>query len=159
MKRISITIVPLLIITLLLIMLMDRLANPRMSGAIDSPLIGQSVPLHINTKPPYIINMFASWCAPCAIENPYLLQMQKHGIKIIGVAYKDTPEKIKKFLKISGNPYTEILYDVTGSTGITLGITGVPESFAVDSAGIIRARLQGPFTSDDTITNFLDEIK
>jgi cytochrome c biogenesis protein CcmG/thiol:disulfide interchange protein DsbE len=159
MKRLPVTIAPLCALVLLVILFMGGLINPRASGSIDSPLIGQNVPLNIKTKPPYIINMFASWCAPCAVEHPALMQLQKQGVRIIGVAYKDTPEKINAYLSTGGNPYAELIHDPKGALGITLGITGVPESFAVDGAGIIRARLQGPFTNDDDVQNFVGLLK
>jgi len=155
MKR---TIIPLVIVALLLVLFMDRLASPRLSGAIDSPLIGQSVPVTIKTKPPYILNVFASWCTPCAIEHPYLIQLQKQGVNIVGIAYKDTKENITRYLKIGGNPYAEIIYDDTGDTGITLGITGVPESFAVNGAGLMTARQQGPFADEATIKAFTEKL-
>lgn len=161
MKKSWLTILPLAFILLLVAMFMDRLATPRMSGAIDSPLIGKPVPpeLGITTEPPYVINLFASWCTPCAIEHPYLLSMHKNGTKIIGIAYKDSIANIAKYLKLGGNPFSQVKYDENGDAGITLGITGVPESFAVDAAGIIRARQQGPFGDDASVKEFLEMLK
>lgn len=162
MKRKSwLTLLPLVFMTLLVIMFMERLSEPRMSGAIDSPLIGQPVPtdLNIKTNPPYIINVFASWCTPCAIEHPFLMDLQKRGVKIVGIAYKDTTENIEKYLKIGGNPFAETLFDDKGEMGITLGITGVPESFAVNTAGIIRARQQGPFADVASAATFAETLK
>jgi cytochrome c biogenesis protein CcmG, thiol:disulfide interchange protein DsbE len=75
------------------------------------------------------------------------------------VAYKDTPEKIEAYLKAGGNPYAELIYDPKGAIGITLGITGVPESFAVDDAGLIRARIQGPLTTEDDLKNVVGWMK
>lgn len=161
MKKSWLTILPLAFILLLVAMFMDRLATPRMSGTIDSPLVGKPVPpeLGITEKPPYVINLFASWCTPCAIEHPYLLSMQKNGTKIIGIAYKDSTANVAKYLKLGGNPFSQVKYDENGDAGITLGITGVPESFAVDAAGIIRARQQGPFGDDASVKNFTEMLK
>lgn len=161
MRKSWLTILPLAFIVLLVVMFTNRLSEPRLSGAIDSPLIGKPVPteLGITTKPPYIINMFASWCAPCAIEHPYLMTLQKNGTQIIGIAYKDSKENIDRYLKIGGNPFTEIKHDEKGEAGITLGITGVPESFAVDAAGIIRARQQGPFADETAAKEFAEFLK
>ncbi|MBU6234515.1 MAG: redoxin family protein [Alphaproteobacteria bacterium] len=159
MKRIPLTIIPLVAVLLLVALFMGRLADPRMAGAIDSPLIGKPAPaLGANIKPPYVINFFASWCTPCAIEHPFLMKMKAQGVQIIGIAYKDTPEKITEYLARGGNPYTKIVYDDKGDEGITFGITGVPESFAVDSTGIIRTRLQGPFADEIAVKDFLEAM-
>lgn len=160
-KNALLTLIPLLVVALLLVMFANRLADPRAAGAIDSPLIGQAVPpsLGITAKPPYIINLFASWCAPCAAENPHLLEMKNKGATIVGIAYKDMPEKIATYLKAAGNPYARVIYDEAGDAGITLGITGVPESFAVDRDGVIRARLQGGFATQIEVAAFMEVLK
>ncbi|MFZ4762386.1 MAG: DsbE family thiol:disulfide interchange protein [Alphaproteobacteria bacterium] len=94
-----------------------------------------------------IIHFFASWCAPCRAEQPMLLQLAyQHQRPIIGIAYKDTPENIRKYLQETGNPYTKVALDENGLTGIDFGINGVPELYVVDAAGLIRYRYVGPLT-------------
>lgn len=165
MRKSLVTLLPLLVFVLLTLLFADRLAAPRVNGAIDSPLIGKPMPelpfanWPKDIKPPYIVNVFASWCAPCVIEHPNLIALQKTGITIIGIAYKDTQANIKKYLKAGGNPYKAVLYDDKGEAAILLGITGVPESFAVDAQGLVRARQQGPFADADTINDFVREMR
>lgn len=148
---------PLLIFTLLALMLAYRLTMPRVAGTIDSPLIGKSLPdLGIAELPkgPFIVNFFASWCAPCTIEHPTLMQFEKDGITIIGIAFNDTPENITAWLKKRGNPYKSVIYDAGDGPSVDMGITGVPESFVVDAQGIVRKRFQGPLEDPSVIAEF-----
>ncbi|MFM2043580.1 MAG: hypothetical protein RLY86_2156 [Pseudomonadota bacterium] len=92
-----------------------------------------------------LVNVFASWCAPCRIEHPVLMRLAKEeGITIHGIAYKDKPEDSRRFLGMLGNPYGRIGLDLEGRAGIEWGITGVPETFIIDKDGRIRWRYQGP---------------
>ena len=63
----------------------------------------------INGKP-VIINIFASWCAPCRIEHK-VLKSYSEKYDIVGIAYKDSEENVNKFLMELGNPYEKIFYD------------------------------------------------
>ena len=97
---------------------------------------------------PMIVNVFASWCAPCRIEHPRLLALKAQGIAVVGVAYKDEPEATQVFLDEMGDPFTMVLVDREGRAGLDLGISGVPESFAVDAMGRIVAKSSGPLLTD-----------
>ena len=89
---------------------------------------GRPVKLHDAARPePVLVNIFASWCAPCEIEHPVLVDLKKQGVRIVGVAYKDAPENTKAFIGRLGDPYSERLVDRDGRAGIDLGVTGVPE--------------------------------
>lgn len=98
---------------------------------------------------PALVNFYASWCAPCAQESPSLMALKYEGVRIIGIAYKDTPEASAGFLKRLGSPYAVILADPDGAAGIEFGVTGVPETYAVDAAGIIRAKRAEPIDVED----------
>ncbi len=93
---------------------------------------------------PVIVNLFASWCAPCRLEHPQLMALEARGITVIGVAYKDEPEATQAFLDELGDPFTLVLVDREGRAGLDLGVSGVPESFAVDATGRIVAKASGP---------------
>jgi len=92
-----------------------------------------------------VLNVWASWCAPCRAEVPALAQLAARGdIVLYGLVYKDTPGKARAFLDDTGNPYSRIDLDADGRAGIEWGITGVPETFVIDGRGIVRLRYAGP---------------
>ena len=94
----------------------------------------------------WVLNVFASWCVACNIEHPILMKLAKENpkIKLIGLAYKDEPNDTANWLKKNGNPYSKVLMDLNGNVGIDYGVYGVPETFIVDSNGIIRYKNVGP---------------
>lgn len=96
---------------------------------------------------PMIVNLFASWCAPCRIEHPQLLALQARGVALVGVAYKDDPAATRAFLDELGDPFGLVLVDREGRAGLDLGVSGVPETFAVDAMGRIVAKHSGPLTA------------
>ena len=97
---------------------------------------------------PVLINFYASWCAPCADEAPALMALKAQGVPIIGVAWKDTPDKAQAFLQQHGDPFVAKYVDQSGRAGIDFGVSGVPETFAVDAAGVIRAKQALPLTPE-----------
>ncbi len=109
---------------------------------------GRPVRLHEAAAPaPVLVNIFASWCAPCEIEHPVLVDLKKQGVRIVGVAYKDAPENTKAFIGRLGDPYAERLVDRDGRGGIELGVTGVPETYLVGADGKILAKHTGPLNA------------
>lgn len=95
-----------------------------------------------------LVNFWASWCGPCRVEHPRLVELAASGIPVYGINYKDQPEQGLGFLAELGNPYEAIGADSSGRTGIDWGIYGVPETFVIDSQGRIVARHAGPLTRD-----------
>jgi cytochrome c biogenesis protein CcmG/thiol:disulfide interchange protein DsbE len=98
---------------------------------------------------PVLINFFASWCTPCVQEAPALMALKAQGTPIIGVAYKDAPEKAQAFLDRYGDPFARTLQDPRGAAGLEFGVSGVPETFLVGADGVIKAKHSGPLTPDD----------
>lgn len=96
----------------------------------------------------YVVNFFASWCVPCRYEHPWLMDLKARGVPIVGVAYKDAPEKTAAFLARDGDPYAAVGQDPAGRFGLELGIEGVPETFVIDSDGTIIALHRGPITEE-----------
>lgn len=98
---------------------------------------------------PSIVNVWASWCAPCLVEHPHLMELaQTSGVPIYGINYKDKPDAARRFLGRFGNPFTAVGMDDTGRTAIELGVYGVPETFVIDGAGRIVMRHAGPLTPE-----------
>ena len=92
---------------------------------------------------PFLVNVFASWCAPCRAEAPALALLSEE-IEIFGIAYKDKPEDTRGFLATYGDPFARIGIDRDGDAGMRWGVYGVPETFLVDVSGTIILRHAGP---------------
>ncbi|MBU1384037.1 MAG: DsbE family thiol:disulfide interchange protein [Alphaproteobacteria bacterium] len=108
---------------------------------------------------PMLINVFASWCAPCRIEHPQLMALQERGVAVVGVAWKDDPVATRAFLDELGDPYSMVLVDRDGRAGLDLGITGAPETFAVDAMGRVVAKVSGPLTDAAEIERLVAAIQ
>ena len=94
-----------------------------------------------------LVNFFATWCKPCRDEHTYIKRLSnKKEIKVIGINYKDNPKKAIRWLKELGNPYADVAVDKSGRIAIDWGVYGIPETFIVNSEGIIKHRLVGPIT-------------
>ncbi len=106
-----------------------------------------------------VVNFFASWCAPCRVEHPMLMQMAKDGITIIGINYKDKPEPARVFLEEMGNPFAAIGQDSNGRTGINYGITGVPETFVISADGTVLAHWASPINRNVLEKKILPALK
>ncbi len=92
----------------------------------------------------YVLNFYASWCAPCRQEHPLLLQLRQAGAPILGVAYKDEPGASAAWISELGDPYEAIGLDRQGRLALEFGVRKVPETFVIDAAGIIVAHRAGP---------------
>jgi len=107
-----------------------------------------------------LVNVFASWCAPCRVEHPVLTRLaEARGIPLYGINYKDAPADAAAWLAELGNPYRRIGVDREGRTGIELGLTGVPETYVVDADGRIRYRHAGPITPRDVEESLMPLIE
>lgn len=94
-----------------------------------------------------VLNVFASWCAPCRDEHPVLVGLSKDDRYVMaGLNYKDKPENARRFLGDLGNPYAAIGIDEAGRTAIDWGVYGVPETFVIGKDGRIAYKHVGPVT-------------
>ncbi len=141
-------------------------------------LVGQSIPEtvlpiltgdqpgpgHVDLKTagvgrPMLVNVFASWCLPCKVEHPKLMALKARGVAVVGVAWKDAPADTRAFLDELGDPYSMVLVDQEGRAGLDLGITGAPETFAVNAMGKVVAKSSGPMVDDAEIERMVAAIQ
>ena len=97
----------------------------------------------------WILNVWASWCVACREEHPVLVELGKLQIApIIGLDYKDKRDDAMAMLARQGNPYALSAFDANGRVGIDYGVYGVPETYVIDQAGVIRFKHIGPITME-----------
>lgn len=109
-------------------------------GFSSKSLVGQGVSL---------VNVWASWCPPCRAEHPFLMELAKRkDIQLVGINQKDKSENARRFLGLHGNPFASVGADPKGRISIDWGVYGLPETFVVDTDGIIRFKHVGPITRD-----------
>lgn len=135
--------------------------NPR---EVPSPLVGKPAPIfelpqladagkkfsptEMKGKV-WLLNVWASWCVSCRQEHPLLVEMARaQVVPIVGLDYKDQREDGLRWLKQYGNPYDMVAFDADGRVGIDYGVYGVPETYVIDQAGVIRHKHIGPVTSE-----------
>src|ERR1700687_4987737 len=153
-------IVPLLGFVVLLIFLWAGLSlSPR---EVPSPLIGKPAPAFQLARlddparmiteqdlrgQVWLLNVWASWCVSCMEEHPVLVQFAHSGVvPIYGLNYKDQRDAAQAWLAKHGNPYSVSIVDPDGKVGIDYGVYGVPETYLIDKAGVIRFKQIGPVT-------------
>ena len=101
-----------------------------------------------------VVNVFGSWCEPCRYEHPNLMalaadeQLRAKGVVVYGVAQKDLPENVRRFLGALGDPYAKVGLDPDGRAGIDWGVYGVPETFIIRGDGTIAYKFVGPMTGE-----------
>ena len=154
--------IPLILFLLLVILLAVGLS--RDPHEVPSPLIGKPAPTfeigqladpHKIFSPKsmkgqvWMLNVWASWCVACREEHPLLMDFSKtKTLPIIGLDYKDQRPAAIQMLAREGNPYTFIAFDGDGHVGIDYGVYGVPETYIIDKAGVIRYKNIGPITPE-----------
>lgn len=97
-----------------------------------------------------LVNVWASWCAPCRVEHPVLMGLAetdavKQGkVALVGMNYKDEAENARRFLGALGNPFSAVGVDPAGRSAIEWGVYGVPETFVIGPDGHILDKHVGP---------------
>ena len=127
----------------------------------ETPLEGFNPVSLYEIKRPNIklVNFWASWCPPCRAEHPKLLELSEQGVQIIGVNFNDKADNASSYLKESGNPFTSIAFDPSGKTAIDWGVTAPPETFILNSDGVVIFRFAGPLVGTDYENRFEPALK
>jgi cytochrome c biogenesis protein CcmG, thiol:disulfide interchange protein DsbE len=155
-------IVPLLALAALAVLFAARLRGGGDSHYTPTALVGKPMPdetlpplaggpplaLKGEVRPATLVNFFASWCAPCIEEAPTLMALKAQGVRIVGVAWKDDPEKTKALLAKVGDPYARVLVDRDGAAGLDFGVSGVPETYLIGADGKILSKVAKPLTAE-----------
>ncbi|HVV28590.1 MAG TPA: DsbE family thiol:disulfide interchange protein [Rhizomicrobium sp.] len=119
-----------------------RLSLPALDGRTQAFTPADLASGHVS-----VVNVFASWCAPCRTETGQLAALSKvPGVSLYGLVQKDKPEAARAFLDEVGNPFARIARDDDGRASIEWGVYGVPETYVVDGRGIVRFKYVGPLT-------------
>lgn len=109
---------------------------------------------------PFLLNVWATWCAACKQEHTTLVQFaQDTGVTIVGLDYKDERKAARLWLEERGNPYTVVAFDADGRAALDWGVYGAPETFLVDADGVIRDKHIGPLTPDVLYGDWLPRLK
>jgi cytochrome c biogenesis protein CcmG/thiol:disulfide interchange protein DsbE len=167
---------PLAIFLALAGIFLAQLLSGRDISAVPSALIGEPAPgTSLPPLPDFdlpgldsnefagkvtLVNVWASWCAPCREEHPVLMALaEDRRFQIAGLNYKDRSENARRFLGDLGNPYDAIGVDEAGRTAIDWGVYGVPETFLVGRDGKIQFKHVGPLTVETVKSTLLPEIE
>jgi cytochrome c biogenesis protein CcmG/thiol:disulfide interchange protein DsbE len=145
---------------------------------VPSPLVGKPAPafrvaqLHEPGKTfspedmkgqVWLLNVWASWCVSCREEHPLLVEFARaQAAPLVGLDYKDKREDGLNTLARGGNPYSVTAFDGDGRVGIDYGVYGVPETYVIDKAGVIRYKQIGPITAEalqKKILPLIEELK
>lgn len=175
-RRKLLVLLPLLVFLALAGLFLAQLLSGRDISTVPSALIGRMAPQ--TELPPLdgislpgldsssfagkvtLVNVFASWCAPCRDEHPVLMAIaQDKRFDLVGLNYKDKPENARRFLGDLGNPYRAVGVDTAGRTAIDWGVYGVPETFVIGRDGKVAFKHVGPITPESAQKVLLPEIE
>ena len=156
-------------VALVLVGLLRPASRDVQSAMIGKPLPAFDLPPAVEGLPglaradmvggkPRLLNIFASWCVPCAAEAPVLAQLRAAGVEIDGVAIRDKREDLDRFFARNGNPFNRVGADNVSAIQFAIGSSGVPESFVIDAKGTIRYQHIGEIRPDQ-VPLILEKLK
>jgi cytochrome c biogenesis protein CcmG/thiol:disulfide interchange protein DsbE len=143
---------------------------------VPSPLVGKPAPafeLPLLAAPDkifshkemlgrvWVLNVWASWCAPCLVEHPQITRLARSAVPVVGLNYKDAREDALPWLARNGDPFVASIYDGAGRIALDYGVYGVPETYIIDRKGVIRYKRIGPVTPEilkEKIEPLLEEL-
>jgi cytochrome c biogenesis protein CcmG/thiol:disulfide interchange protein DsbE len=151
----------------------DERATVPMAGVLP-PTPGFSLPLlsdptrtltetDLRTGGVTLLNVWATWCVPCRQEHGVLLTIaREHGVRIVGLNYRDARDDALRWLDRLGNPYAVVGHDGDGAAAHAIGVVGTPETYVIDAEGRIAHRHIGALTLDawrGTLSPLVDELQ
>ncbi len=155
---------PLLVFAVLVVFAVRELRKPS-DRTVYSAMVGKAVPefalkpmvpsksglslADLKTGEPRLVNIFASWCVPCIAEAPQLMKLKALGVPIDAIAIRDTGPAVTQFLARNGDPYARIGDDADSRVQLSLGSSGVPETFVIDGKGVVVKQHVGDIRDDD----------
>ncbi|OPH40130.1 DsbE family thiol:disulfide interchange protein [Moraxella equi] len=155
-KRMMIFLIPFIIFALLMVMFFNRLGKPTdivVTTSMNKPLPAFRLPLlsdpnRIMTndnlpKTPFLMNVWGSWCPTCKVEHPFLMELHAQGVPMVGMNYKDELADALGYLNQYKDPFLYSVQDLDGKYGLSLGLTGAPETFVVDGNGVVYKHITG----------------
>lgn len=174
MIRSALVVLPLLVVVALFALFATQIG--RDPNYVPSALIGSRVPeftlpaLGTVPRPGFssadlsgavtVVNVFASWCVPCRAEHPLLMDLAgRSDIRVFGINYDDPPDNAAAFLAELGNPYAAIGGDRNRRVSLDWGVYGVPETFVVDTEGVIAFKHVGPLSPESYEADLLPAIE
>lgn len=108
----------------------------------------------------WVLNVWASWCAPCLEEHPVITEMaRRHAVSIVGMNYKDVPQNAIAWLRRNGNAFATTISDTHGTVGIDFGVYGVPETYVIDKSGVIRYKHVGAIHEEEMRNEILPLVR
>ena len=111
---------------------------------------GQANYVELASDEPILVNLWASWCVPCIVEHPLLVELSaEYPGRVHGLVFDDTEENAAEFLAERGNPFTSVGMDPTGQGALAFGHLGVPETFIIAPGGVITFHHDGQLTPED----------
>jgi cytochrome c biogenesis protein CcmG/thiol:disulfide interchange protein DsbE len=155
---------PLAVFAIVVVFAVRELRAPS-DRTVYSAMVGQKVPdftlapiapgkpglavADLRSGQPRLLNIFASWCVPCIAEAPQLMKLKALGVPIDAIAIRDSGPAIAGFLARNGDPYARIGDDSDSRVQLSLGSSGVPETFVIDGRGVVVKQHVGDIREDD----------
>ena len=95
----------------------------------------------------FVVNFFASWCKPCLVEHPLLMELHANGVKIVGINFRDDEDNFVEWIDKHGNPFFHVIRD-DGTIAYQMGLIGVPETYFINNSKVVE-KIQGPLFYED----------
>ncbi|TAK70134.1 MAG: TlpA family protein disulfide reductase [Actinomycetota bacterium] len=139
----------------------DRQVAPQLAG---TTLAGDRFDLAAHRGEVVVLNVWASWCAPCRTEAPALQRLwqanQSRGVQVVGLNTRDATVSAEAFQTRWGVTYPSVV-DADGRLQLafhdTLPPQAIPSTLVIDQSGRVAARALGT-VSESTLQGLIDPL-